>query len=119
MLVLVKWVLPLGPMPVTRPCGWVYSNSVHGSDVWTVNFFNLNIPAGVRIVEGRATDGSYTILDMTGPVVNGSHSWTGVRGKMEQYSVECAPDCSDDSDCGPCEKCVDGECVLVKSVLMV
>lgn len=90
------------------PCGYL-SEYTGSNQTVTYNYTNVNVPAGTRWL---LRIGSTTVADVTGPLVGGSFSYSGnLSGLPIHQSVVCGSSCVDDSDCGPCEKCVNGECV--------
>lgn len=96
-----------------RNCGFL-DLGVSGARVW-IEFDQINIPVGEQF---KITNNDTVLLDMTGPVFNGVSAFqygtgtpSGAGAWSEEVICGLPPDCSDDSDCGPCEKCVDGECV--------
>jgi len=94
----------------TRECGFL-DLGVTGGKVW-FEYSEINIPAGEQY---KIVNNGFVLLDMTGPVVDGSaflEYGAGTPSGSGAWSEEVVcPACDDDSDCGPCEKCVDGECV--------
>lgn len=92
-----------------RECGYFW-NGNGGTGTHTIEFRNINLAAGQRYTN-KSTTGAYTIIDKTGPIVDGTHSWTGNRGlEYEEFVCEDLG-CLDSNDCAPNEKCVNGVCV--------
>ena len=82
--------------------------------------FDLSVAAGETVFVTTTQSGSNDVASLTNQAyTEGTHTinvWFSPNGAVGSGTVTFSltpppPECLDNSDCGPCEKCVDGECV--------
>ena len=98
-------------------CGYVGNSTTSTSGTIYARIDISSWPYADRYpVRYRETYDGNVVIDITADKdnpISSLVSYPFISGKSVKLEVICEPPvaCVDDSDCDPCEKCVDGECV--------